>query len=163
MSEPVYTVAKLSPEHELEAFDCGEAAYNQWLVRHAAASVQAGVSAVYVLLEAADDSTRVVGYYAINPAQIVRDDVPRSMNRGWPQIVPAWKLGKLALHVDLRAGKQAQWAANSSATPWRPSSESPTPAAGRSSSSTQPTPASSGSTRATVSRRPAPKTTYPST
>ncbi len=54
-------------------------------------------------------SERVVGYYAINPTQVVRDDVPRSLARGWPQTVPAWKLGKLAVHVDLRADKDAQW------------------------------------------------------
>lgn len=109
MSEPTFTVTKLSPEHQLEAFDCGEPFYNQWLARHAAASVQAGVSAVYVLLETTTTVTRVVGYYAINPAQVVRDQAPRSMSRGWPQTVPAWKLGKLAVHVDLRADKQAQW------------------------------------------------------
>ncbi len=62
-----------------------------------------------MLLEAVDDSTRVVGYYAINPAQVVRDDAPRSMSRGWPQTVSAWKLGKLAVHIELRADKQAQW------------------------------------------------------
>ena len=51
----------------------------------------------------------MVGYYAINPTQVVREDVPKSLSRGWPQTVPAWKLGKLAVHVDLRADKDAQW------------------------------------------------------
>ncbi|MDQ3053633.1 MAG: N-acetyltransferase, partial [Actinomycetota bacterium] len=52
---------------------------------------------------------RLVGYYAINPTQVVRDEVPSSLARGWPQAVPAWKLGKLAIHVDLRADQAAQW------------------------------------------------------
>ena len=34
---------------------------------------------------------------------------PQSLSRGWPQTVPAWKLGKLAVHVDLRADKDAHW------------------------------------------------------
>ncbi|UUZ59684.1 type II toxin-antitoxin system TacA family antitoxin [Nocardioides sp. B-3] len=109
VSTRTYTVAKLAPEHELEAFDCGESGYNDWLTQHAAASARAGVSAVYLLLEAEADQTRVVGYYAINPTQILRAEVPHSMSRGWPQAVPAWKLGKLVLHVDLRAEKDAQW------------------------------------------------------
>lgn len=116
MSEPTYRVVRLAPEYDLSDFDCGEPAYNDWLVRHAATSVQAGVCAVYLLLEEVEDTAggaggpvRVVGYYAINPTQVVREDVPRSLARGWPRTLPAWKLGKLAIHVDLRADKEAQW------------------------------------------------------
>lgn len=107
--EPAYRVTKLAAGYSLGAFDCGEPSYNEWLVRHAATSVQAGVSAVYLLLEEHDETSRVVGYYAISPTQVVREDVPKSLSRGWPQTVPAWKLGKLAVHVDLRADKDAQW------------------------------------------------------
>jgi len=107
--ELTYRVTKLAPGYDLGAFDCGAPGYNEWLVRHAASSVQAGVSAVYLLLEEHEDTSRVVGYYAISPTQVVRDDVPKSLSRGWPQRVPAWKLGKLAVHVDLRADKDAQW------------------------------------------------------
>lgn len=109
MSEPTYRVVKLAPAYDLGAFDCGEPSYNDWLIGHAAASVQSGVCAVYLLLEAVEDQARVVGYYAINPTQVVREVVPGKMARGWPQTVPAWKLGKLAVHVDLREDKDAQW------------------------------------------------------
>jgi predicted GNAT family N-acyltransferase len=106
---PTYRVTKLAPGYDLGVFDCGEPSYNEWLVRHAAASVQAGVSAVYLLLEEHDQTSRVVGYYAINPTQVVREDVPKQLSRGWPRTVPAWKLGKLAVHTNLRADKDAQW------------------------------------------------------
>jgi ribosomal protein S18 acetylase RimI-like enzyme len=116
VSDPTYTVVKLAPGYDLGAFDCGEPTYNDWLTRHAAASVRAGVCAVYLLLQHSDaqsdetgDEVRVVGYYAINPTQVIRDDVATSLARGWPQTVPAWKLGKLAVHVDLRADNGAQW------------------------------------------------------
>jgi len=109
VSSPTYRVTKLAPGYDLGAFDCGEPAYNDWLARHAVASVRAGVAAVYVLLEETADQSRVVGYYAINPTQVVREAVPTSLSRGWPQTVPAWKLGKLAVHLDLRADKAAQW------------------------------------------------------
>lgn len=109
MSETTYRVVKWAPGYDLGAFDCGEPTYNEWLVHHAATSVQSGVCAVYLLLEPGGDSTRVVGYYAINPTQVVRDAIPGSMARGWPQTVPAWKLGKLAVHLDLREEQDARW------------------------------------------------------
>lgn len=109
MTAPTYRVARLAPGHDLGAFDCGALSYNEWLVRHAAASVHAGVAAVYLLLEERDDTSRVMGYYAISPTQVVREDLPKSLSRGWPHKVPAWKLGKLALHVHLRSDPDAQW------------------------------------------------------
>ena len=109
MSDPTYRVVRLSPDHDLAAFDCGAPAYNIWLTAHAAASVQAGVCAVYLLVEHVADNARVVGYYAINPTQVVRDEAPPSLARGWPAAVPAWKLGKLAVHLDLRTDRPAQW------------------------------------------------------
>jgi ribosomal protein S18 acetylase RimI-like enzyme len=116
-NSPTYRLTKLSPElapgYDLGAFDCGEPTYNDWLTRHAMPSVHAGVAAVYLLLEDTDiqtgEATRVVGYYAINPTQVAREQVPPSLSRGWPHTVPAWKLGKLAIHLDLRADKAAQW------------------------------------------------------
>lgn len=103
-----YRVVRLDPGYDLSQFDCGAPLYNEWLNRHAADSVHAGVSAVYLLVDD-DEPPRVVGYYAISPSQVIRDDVPHSMARGWPRAVPAWKLGKLAVHVDLRADTEAQW------------------------------------------------------
>jgi len=108
-SSPTYRVTKLAPGCDLGAFDCGEPTYNDWLTMHAAASVQAGVAAVYLLLEETEVQSRVVGYYAINPTQVVREEVPASPARGWPRTVPAWKLGKLAIHVDLRTDKTTPW------------------------------------------------------
>lgn len=104
-----YRTTKLAPEHDPAAFDCGEPSYNQWLQRHAATSVHAGVAAVYVLLEEHAETSRVVGYYAINPTQVLRAEVPKALVRGWPRTVPGWKLGKLAVHVDLSADTDAQW------------------------------------------------------
>lgn len=108
MSAPAYSVVKLASGYDLEGFDCGEPIYNDWLFRHAAAAVHAGVAAVYLLIENIGDQKRGVGYYAINPTKIVRHEVPKSISRGWPRAVPAWKLGKLAVHVDLRSDKDAQ-------------------------------------------------------
>lgn len=117
MSHPArgssYRVAPFDSRYDLGSFDCGQPTYNAWLARHAATSVRAGVCAVYLLLESGGPTERtaerVVGYYAINPTQVVREDVPMAMGRGWPQTVPGWKLGKLAVHRELRADRDAYW------------------------------------------------------
>lgn len=71
----------------------------------------ARLAAVHLLIEESDSASRVVGYYAISPAQISRADAPASVVRGWPRSVPAWRIGKLAIHLDLRDDKDAQWGA----------------------------------------------------
>ena len=84
MSGPTYRVARLSPSYDLTSFDCGVETYNEWLIQHAAASEKAGVCAVYLLVEQSPTDTRVVGYYAISPTQVVREQAPASLSRGWP-------------------------------------------------------------------------------
>jgi predicted GNAT family N-acyltransferase len=107
--EAKYRVVRFDPAIDLSGFTCGDPVYDTWLAEHAATSVSAGVCAVYLLLEQAASAIRVVGYYAINPTQIARADAPNRLSRGWPTHVPAWKIGKLAVHTDLRSDKDAQW------------------------------------------------------
>ena len=113
MSLATYRVAKLSTEFDLEAFEGGEQAYNEWLTHHALSAASAGSVAVYVLLanEGAGEGERVVGYYAICPTVVVRDEVPKPLQRGLLRSAPAWLVAKLALDVSLRGDKQKQWGA----------------------------------------------------
>ncbi len=113
MISPVYRVTKLTPRFDLRDFDCGEPAYNEWLVQHAVKAVQAGSSMVYLLLEQVDPGAkeRVVGYYAICPTVVVRDDMPKSLQRGVLRAAPAWLLAKLALDRSLRGDKDHHWGA----------------------------------------------------
>jgi hypothetical protein len=113
VSSPVYRVTKLAPGFDLGAFDCGESAYNEWLVQHALNAVQAGSSMVFLLLEQVnpDADERVIGYNAICPTMVVRDDMPTSLQRGVLRGAPAWLLAKLALDKSLRGDKDHQWGA----------------------------------------------------
>jgi hypothetical protein len=54
---------------------------------------------------------RVVGYYAICPTVVIRDDMPKSLQRGVLRAAPAWLLTKLALDKSLRGDKDHQWGA----------------------------------------------------
>jgi len=109
VTEADYHVVRLDPSIDLSGFACGDPVYDRWLTEHAAASVSAGVCAVYLLIEHAEEAVRVVGYYAIHPTQVARADAPIRLARGWPTHVPAWKIGKLAVHADLQSDKDAQW------------------------------------------------------
>ena len=113
MTSPVYRVTKLTPRFDLRDFDCGEPAYNEWLVQRAVNAVEAGSSMVYLLLERLHPGAeeRVVGYYAICPTVVVRDDMPKSLQRGVLRAAPAWLLAKLALDRSLRGDKDHQWGA----------------------------------------------------
>jgi hypothetical protein len=113
VSSPAYRVTKLAPGFDLGAFDCGEPAYNEWLVQHAANAVEAGSSMVYLLLERVNPGAeeRVIGYYAICPTMVVRDDMPKSLQRGVLRAAPAWLLVKLALDRSLHGDKGHQWGA----------------------------------------------------
>lgn len=110
MSEQAVRVVKLAPGYDLGAFDCGEAAYNQWLTDYAGQAVEAGASMVYLLVEhRPGEAERVVGYFAICPTLVVRDGMPKPLQRKVLRNAPGWLLAKLALDVSLRGDKINQW------------------------------------------------------
>lgn len=113
MTSPGYRVTKLVAGIDLVGFDCGEPRYNQWLRDNAATAVESGSSMVYLLLERCglESSERVVGYYAICPTMVVRNDMPKSVQRGTLRHAPAWLIAKLALDKSLRGDTIHKWGA----------------------------------------------------
>ena len=110
MSVSSFRIAKLAPGFDLGAFDCGEPGYNQWLTQHSLQAVDAGASMVYLLLEAAPTAQeRVVGYFAICPTLVVRDDMPKPLQRKVLRSAPGWLLAKLALDHTRRGDNAHQW------------------------------------------------------
>jgi hypothetical protein len=115
VSSASYRVVKLAPGFDLGAFDCGEPPYNEWLANDASRAVESGSAAVQVLVETPtehDDQPghgRVVGYFAIRPTLIVRDDAPKQIRRGLLCSAPGWLLAKLALDQSLRGNPERQW------------------------------------------------------
>ena len=61
MTEAEYRVVRFDPSIDLSGFACGEPVYDTWLTKHAAASVSAGVCAVYLLIEQSDETVREIG------------------------------------------------------------------------------------------------------
>lgn len=102
MTEIEYRITPWASRYDLEAFDCGEPDYNLWLVNDAERACKAGTSAVHLLLEVGEQSETVVGYYAICPTMIVRETMPKALQRGSMAETPGWLLTKLAVSLHLR-------------------------------------------------------------
>jgi GNAT superfamily N-acetyltransferase len=88
---------RLTPAHELGAFRCGNDDLDSWLRDAGITADRAGTARVYVWL----DNDEVIGYFAILPHSIRREDVPSAIGRGAPEVIPGFLLARLALSEDL--------------------------------------------------------------
>ncbi|NLD77466.1 MAG: GNAT family N-acetyltransferase [Acidimicrobiales bacterium] len=85
-------------DQDLAAFDSGTVELDDWLRLHARTATGQGTR-TYVLV---DDDDLVVGYFAIAPHLLGRDDAPSRLARGAPEQIPAILLAKLALDSSLQ-------------------------------------------------------------
>ena len=83
----------LGGSHDLERFDCGNEALNEWLQRRAARNQREGSSRTWVVT----DGTRVVAYYASATAVVARVEATGRAARNQPDPLPAMLLGRLAV------------------------------------------------------------------
>jgi hypothetical protein len=88
---------RLASGHGLGSFRCGNDDLDSWLRDAGITADRAGTARVYVWLD--DDG--VVGYFAIPPRSIRREDVPSAIGRGAPDVIPGFLLARLALSEDL--------------------------------------------------------------
>ena len=83
----------LGAEHVLDGFDCGNAALNDWLVRHARQAQGSGSSRTFVVL----DDERVAGYFSLSTGQIESMEAPDRVRRGMGRFpIPVVVLTRLA-------------------------------------------------------------------
>ncbi len=94
-----YRVKPLSDADDLKSFDCGHDVLNAWLHDHARRARGQGTR-TYLLIE--DNAEAVVGYFALAPHLVGRDELPRGVGRGAPSLIPAILLAKLALDTQLQ-------------------------------------------------------------
>jgi GNAT superfamily N-acetyltransferase len=87
-------IEKLRRDHAVEGFDCGKAALNRFLERHALQSQQAGVTTTYLALH----SDAVVGFYSLAVGQVDYADAPERLIRGLARHpVPVMLLVRMAV------------------------------------------------------------------
>ena len=89
----------LSVQHQLAAFDSGEAVLDDWLKRRALANHVAGASRVFVV---ADAQGRVYGYYALAAGAVSHKEAIGAVRRNMPDPVPVMVLGRLAVDQEFQ-------------------------------------------------------------
>ena len=77
-SEAKPAIAKLAPQHRVDAFECGAPPLDTYLKRHALASQNAGAAQTYVV--AVGDE--VVGYYSVPTAQVEHAGAMERLRKG---------------------------------------------------------------------------------
>jgi len=85
--------APLAREHELEAFASGVAPLDEWLKRRAWRNEAEGASRTFVCCA----GMRVVGYYSLAAASVLREAATGKVRRNIPDPVPAVLIGRLAV------------------------------------------------------------------
>ncbi len=84
----------LDARHQLEAFDCGKPALDDWLVRHARQAQASGSARTYVVAEQA----RVAGYFSLTVGQIDTTQAPDRVRKGMGAFpIPVIVLARLAV------------------------------------------------------------------
>jgi GNAT superfamily N-acetyltransferase len=84
----------LGVEHQLEGFDCGKPALDDWLLRHARQAQGSGSAKTFVVAEGA----RVAGYFSLTVGQVDTLDAPERIRKGMGQYpVPVVILARLAV------------------------------------------------------------------
>ncbi len=92
-----YRAEALADHHDLAAFRCGNDVLDSWLRDHARTATGQATRA-YVIV---DPTEQVIGYFALAPHTVDRDDVGRRLGRGAPRHIPAILLAKLTLTDEL--------------------------------------------------------------
>lgn len=95
MSDAQFVVELLTDHHETADFDSGHKSLDDWLRKSARHSDGRDITRTYVLVERA--STRVAGYYALQPYTIDAADLTKRQKRGLPNRIPVYLLARLAL------------------------------------------------------------------
>ena len=84
----------LQPQHQLESFDCGKPALNDWLHSHARQAQGSGSAKTFVVA----DAGRVAGYFSLTVGQIDTLEAPERIRKGMGQYpVPVVILARLAV------------------------------------------------------------------
>jgi ribosomal protein S18 acetylase RimI-like enzyme len=94
MTAAAYRSAPLGEDGDLEPFDSGVPALDEWLRRHARQAQRHGLARTTLWHDAETDA--VVGYYALCVTSIQREDVTRRYSSG-VTVVPGFMIAKLAL------------------------------------------------------------------
>jgi len=97
MTIPPWHEEAISKRHNREAFDCGDAALNDFLRRHARQTHDRGGAKTFLAVRD-DAALLVLGFYSLSPASVEFSRTPAIIKRGLARHdVPVFRLGRLAV------------------------------------------------------------------
>jgi len=92
----------IGKRHDREAFDCGEAALNEFLQRYARKSHEMGGAKTFLAIDDANNQT-ILGYYSLSPASIAYARTPEVIRRDLGRYdAPAFRLARLAVDLNVQ-------------------------------------------------------------
>ena len=93
---PLCAPEPLNAGHPLDAFDCGNPALNEWLIRHAGQAHASGSARTYVVV----DDQRIAGYFSLAVGQIDSLEAPERVRKGMGNYpIPVVVLARLAVSL----------------------------------------------------------------
>lgn len=106
----------LTGHHDRSAFDCGVEPLNLWLKQTALKHQTKGISRTFVAVPAGAAAaaafhaagcggtgpSSIIGYYALASAFVRVDDLPPVIAKRYPRQIPVTRLGRLAIHTQLK-------------------------------------------------------------
>ena len=102
MRLPAWHEEPISRKHDRKAFDCGDAAMNDFLQRYARQSHDLGGAKTILAIDDADNKT-ILGFYSLAPGALAYAETPEVMRRGLARHdVPGFRLARIATHVRLQ-------------------------------------------------------------
>jgi GNAT superfamily N-acetyltransferase len=102
MSRKAWHEEPISKRHNREAFDCGEAALNEFLQRYARKSHEMGGAKTFLAIDDANNKT-ILGFYSLSPASIAYARTPELIRRGLARYdVPVFRLARLAVDLNVQ-------------------------------------------------------------
>jgi GNAT superfamily N-acetyltransferase len=97
MSVPAWHEEPIGRQHDREAFDCGEAALNEFLRRYARKSHELGGAKTFLAIDDGDHKT-VLGFYSLSPASVEYARTPEVVKHGLARYdVPVFRLARVAV------------------------------------------------------------------
>jgi GNAT superfamily N-acetyltransferase len=98
VSLPDWREEPIASKHDRASFDCGEAALNDFLRRHARQSHDKGAAKTFLAISNLDSKT-IMGFYSLCPASLEYARVPEVVRKGLARHeVPVFRLGRLAVN-----------------------------------------------------------------
>jgi GNAT superfamily N-acetyltransferase len=94
-----FRIEKLTRQHAVDGFDCGQEALNRFLVRFALPNQQANASQTYVGL--AEEA--VIGFYSLTVGEVTFEEAPERLTKGLAHHpVPIMLLARLGVNLSMQ-------------------------------------------------------------